>query len=118
MPPVEQVKEADFKGASASAHWPFHFCRSVVFCRCKKMRFSPPLVVKSLAPSSSKPPSTRRDGHNPTQTDGVVSSVASLETCLTAVGFEPTQLALVELESTPLDHSGKLSCRCGQKRTV
>jgi hypothetical protein len=28
---------------------------------------------------------------------------------LTAVGFEPTQLALVELESTPLDHSGKLS---------
>ena len=30
---------------------------------------------------------------------------------MTAVGFEPTQLALVELESTPLDHSGKLSCR-------
>ena len=28
---------------------------------------------------------------------------------LTAAGFEPTQLALVELESTPLDHSGKLS---------
>ena len=28
---------------------------------------------------------------------------------LTAVGFEPTQIALVELESTPLDHSGKLS---------
>ena len=28
---------------------------------------------------------------------------------LTAVGFEPTQLVLVELESTPLDHSGKLS---------
>ena len=28
---------------------------------------------------------------------------------MTAVGFEPTQLALVELESTPLDHSGKLS---------
>ena len=28
---------------------------------------------------------------------------------LTAVGFEPTQLALVELESTPLDHLGKLS---------
>ena len=25
------------------------------------------------------------------------------------MGFEPTQLALVELESTPLDHSGKLS---------
>ena len=28
---------------------------------------------------------------------------------MTAVGFEPTQLALVELESTPLDRSGKLS---------
>ena len=28
---------------------------------------------------------------------------------MTAEGFEPTQLALVELESTPLDHSGKLS---------
>ena len=28
---------------------------------------------------------------------------------MTAMGFEPTQLALVELESTPLDHSGKLS---------
>ena len=32
-----------------------------------------------------------------------------IECKLTAVGFEPTQLALVELESTPLDHSGKLS---------
>ena len=29
---------------------------------------------------------------------------------MTPVGFEPTQLALVELESTPLDHSGKASC--------
>ena len=29
---------------------------------------------------------------------------------MTPVGFEPTQLALVELESTPLDHSGKVSC--------
>ena len=28
---------------------------------------------------------------------------------LTPVGFEPTQLALVELESTPLDHLGKVS---------
>ena len=28
---------------------------------------------------------------------------------MTAVGFEPTQLALVELESTPSDHSVKLS---------
>ena len=31
---------------------------------------------------------------------------------MTAVGFEPTQLALVQLESTPLDHSGKLSWNC------
>ena len=30
---------------------------------------------------------------------------------VTAVGFEPTQFSLVELESTPLDHSGKLSLR-------
>ena len=29
---------------------------------------------------------------------------------MTPVGFEPTQLALVELESTPLDHWGKVSC--------
>ena len=28
---------------------------------------------------------------------------------MTPVGFEPTQLALVELESTPLDHSGNVS---------
>ena len=28
---------------------------------------------------------------------------------VTPVGFEPTQFALVELESTPLDHSGKVS---------
>ena len=28
---------------------------------------------------------------------------------LTPVGFEPTRLALVELESTPLDHSGEVS---------
>ena len=34
-----------------------------------------------------------------------------ITTCaqMTPVGFEPTQLALVELESTPLDHSAKLS---------
>ena len=35
---------------------------------------------------------------------------AFLQSCeMTAVGFEATQLARVELESTPLDHSGKLS---------
>ena len=33
---------------------------------------------------------------------------------MTAVGFEPTQLSLVELESTPLDHSGKLSWKIAQ----
>ena len=32
---------------------------------------------------------------------------------VTAVGFEPTQLALVKLETTPLDHSGKLSLILG-----
>ena len=37
---------------------------------------------------------------------------------LTAVGFEPTQLALVELESTPLDHSGKLSWRQLTRRNL
>ena len=35
--------------------------------------------------------------------------VASANACMTPVGFEPTQLALVELESTPLEHSGKVS---------
>ena len=30
---------------------------------------------------------------------------------MTPVGFEPKQLALVELESTPLDHLGKVSLR-------
>ena len=34
---------------------------------------------------------------------------------MTAVGFEPTQLALVELESTPLDHSGKLSLQVPER---
>ena len=38
----------------------------------------------------------------------------AVEMQLTAVGFEPTQLALVELESTPLDHSGKLSLMCAE----
>ena len=35
---------------------------------------------------------------------------------MTPVGFEPTQLALVELESTPLDHSGKVSMRALPQR--
>ena len=33
---------------------------------------------------------------------------------MTPVAFEPTQLALVELESTPLDHSGKVSHACSK----
>lgn len=35
---------------------------------------------------------------------------------MTAVGFEPTHLSIVELESTPLDHSGKLSLAEGCRR--
>ena len=35
---------------------------------------------------------------------------------MTPVGFEPTQLALVELESTPLDHSGKVSWKHGRDK--
>ena len=35
---------------------------------------------------------------------------------MTPVGFEPTQLALVELESTPLDHSGKVSMSNARSR--
>ena len=39
-----------------------------------------------------------------------IESVGKIEgRIMTPVGFEPTQLALVELESTPLDHSGKVS---------
>ena len=37
-----------------------------------------------------------------------------LEGPMTPVGFEPTQLVLVELESTPLDHSGKVSIASAQ----
>ena len=39
----------------------------------------------------------------------LLSIEKSKNAIMTPVGFEPTQLALVELESTPLDHSGKLS---------
>ena len=38
--------------------------------------------------------------HRPTQ---------KLDTHMTPVGLEPTQLATVELEFTPLDHSGEVS---------
>ena len=46
-----------------------------------------------------------------TQSSAIDEAVASRLSwvVVTPVGFEPTQLALVELESTPLDHSGKLS---------
>ena len=36
-------------------------------------------------------------------------TLRTVQMLMTPVGFEPTQLALVELESTPLDHSGKVS---------
>ena len=39
----------------------------------------------------------------------IAEGVAGHRDKMTPVGFEPTQLALVELESTPLDHSGKVS---------
>ena len=41
--------------------------------------------------------------------NALLLSSGGMATSLTPVGFEPTQLALVELESTPLDHSGKVS---------
>ena len=41
--------------------------------------------------------------------EDISGTVNVAEHNLTAVGFEPTQLALVELESTLLDHSGKVS---------
>ena len=59
-----------------------------------------------------------RSPSHPTQSRGEVSGLTIMTFLnilffvMTAVGFEPTQLALVELESTPLDHSGKLSCLC------
>ena len=43
---------------------------------------------------------------------------ASADLQMTPVGFEPTQLALVELESTPLDHSGKVSWRYDARHHV
>ena len=77
----------------------------------------------------AKPMGSPRVGSNPT---GVARPIASVvagaipeckghlrdpnrsqrkttDKTMTPVGFEPTQLALVELESTPLDHSGKVS---------
>ena len=42
--------------------------------------------------------------------EGIEKNLRAHRCCkMTPVGFEPTQLALVELESTPLDHSGKVS---------
>jgi hypothetical protein len=41
----------------------------------------------------------------------LVALSPTADTSMTAVGFEPTQLSLMEFESTPLDHSGKLSLR-------
>ena len=44
------------------------------------------------------------------------TNLPTLKSLMTAVGFEPTQLALVELGSTPLDHSGKLSVNAVQTK--
>ena len=46
----------------------------------------------------------------------LIYNVHTLHTCkkMTAVGFEPTQLALVELESAPVDHLCKLSLHMRQ----
>ena len=42
--------------------------------------------------------------------EGIEKNLRAHRCCkMTPEGFEPTQLALVELESTPLDHSGKVS---------
>ena len=42
--------------------------------------------------------------------EGIEKNLRAHRCCkMTPVGFEPTQLALLELESTPLDHSGKVS---------
>ena len=38
-----------------------------------------------------------------------VTKKSHWQTKMTAVGSEPTQFSLVEFESTPLEHSGKLS---------
>ena len=55
---------------------------------------------------ASKTMSTLLDAIKPRGSSQRGSFAKSL---MTPVGFEPTQLALVELESTPLDHSGKVS---------
>ena len=63
-----------------------------------------------------------RGGHTPglSSTEVLPQNVAAVQhrltlrtvqMLMTPVGFELTQLALVELESTPLDHSGKVSLR-------
>ena len=61
--------------------------------------FPPPPPHRPPAALASPPRARHPPAHTRTHTH------------LTAVGFEPTQLALVELESTPLDHSGKLSSK-------
>ena len=77
----------------------------------------------------AKPMGSPRVGSNPTGValpiaNGITNAVSkckghlqdpnprqrkATDKTMTPVGFEPTQLALVELESTPLDHSGKVS---------
>ena len=85
------------------------FVRTRVLCG-----LAPPLVLRTLHVHVS------RDGIATHISDAVARNFGgqilrwqwpfSSNSLLTPVGFEPTQLAIVELESTPLDHSGKVSC--------
>ena len=61
--------------------------------------------------TKSPPPTHLSRGNDNQDIEWVALPWAECVACstVTAVGFEPTQLALVELESTPLDHSGKVS---------
>ena len=63
------------------------------------------LIGSSKASDPAPPP--RRPRAPPLRATATATS--SEEGDVTPVGFEPTQLALVEFESTPLDHSGKVS---------
>ena len=76
-----------------------------------------PRAVDSVLTMSYEPPfgATNKmvwhGGHTTVHARDLTSSSANSlrKGKVTPVGFEPTQLALVELESTPLDHSGKVS---------
>ena len=64
-------------------------------------------LIGSSKASDPAPPPPPRPRAPPLRATATATS--SEEGDVTPVGFEPTQLALVEFESTPLDHSGKVS---------